>query len=492
MAASKFIVKFFPEITIKSKPVRRQFATQLAANVRRVLSEIDPAARVRRDWDKLLVASEREGVAPRIASRLARVSGIACFLEVLEYPLGDFGDILGIATRVYGERLAGRTFAVRCKRAGRHGFRSVDVERHVGAGLLRETAAAGVDLGQPDVTVQLEIRDQALFVVKRRHRGLGGFPAGSLDPVLSLLSGGFDSAVASYLCMKRGLRTHFCFFSLGGREHESAVSEMALHLWHRYGCAQPVLFVSVPFEEVVAELLERVEDAQMGVLLKRMMLRAAARIAGRMRIEALVTGESVAQVSSQTLRNLAVIDAAVDSLVLRPLVATDKEEIIRLATEIGAAERAAAIPEYCGVISVNPTTAARREKVAEQEARFDFRVLERAVARARARNIRQLAEEDFERAEVEVLAAPLADSVIVDIRHPSERERRPLQVPAAVERIPFYELRNRAGELDRNKTYMLYCERGVISRLHAAHLVESGYRNVKVYRPGQRGAAPRA
>ncbi len=102
---------------------------------------------------------------------------------------------------------------------------------------------------------------------------------GAQDGVLSLISGGFDSAVSSYLSMRRGLLTHFCFFNLGGDEHEIAVKEVALYLWMRYGSTHPVRFITVPFEEVVREILEKVDNSQMGVVLKRVMLRAATRVA---------------------------------------------------------------------------------------------------------------------------------------------------------------------------------------------------------------------
>lgn len=485
MAAIKFIVKFFPEITIKSKPVRRQFVKQLTNNVKQVLREVDKDIQIQRDWDKLVVSSElnHDPAAAQLADCLSRISGIAYFLDVLEFPLGDFDDILARTLQVYEPRLEGKTFAVRCKRAGRHDFRSIDVERSVGAGLNRQTDADGVNLSKPDVTVQLEIRDQSLYVVNERHKGLGGFPMGSLDPVLSLLSGGFDSTVASYLTMKRGMRTHFCFFNLGGRDHEIGVKEMALYLWLRYGSTHSVRFITVPFEEVVAELLSNVEDSQMGVILKRMMLRAATRLAAQYDIDALVTGESVAQVSSQTLRNLAVIDAATDTLVLRPLISSNKEDIIRIAAEIGAEEFAASMPEYCGVISVNPTTRARPEKIEREEEHFDFAVIDRAVDNARVQSIWQLADEEFDRTDVEVLAVPLAESVIIDIRHPAEEELKPLVIQAEVQKIPFYELHSRMADLDSKLIYMLYCDRGVISKLHAGHLIESGYPNIKVYRP---------
>ncbi len=384
---------------------------------------------------------------------------------------------------VYASRLAGRTFAVRCRRSGQHPFSSLDVERQVGAALVAGTQASGVKLEQPEVTVELEISGQALFVVGARHRGLGGFPVGSLDPVLSLISGGFDSPVASFLTMKRGMRTHFLFFRLGGQDQEIAVKEVALHLWQKYGGRQRVLFISVPFEEVVAELLSKVQDRYMGVVLKRMMLRVADRVAQELGIDALVTGECVAQVSSQTLRNLSVIDRVTDRLVLRPLIATDKEDIVRLAGQIGTGAFAANMPEYCGVISVRPTTRARLDRVLAQEEYFDMAILERACACKSQTRIDQLALEQLQCAVVEVLSVPLAHGTIIDIRHPDDEEQAPLRLHVPVLKIPFYELHHRAAELDPGGTYMLYCGKGTMSRLHAGHLKERNSLDIKVYAP---------
>jgi len=480
----KFVVKYFSEISIKSKPVRRKFVARLTDNLRDVLRDIDPDIQVVRAWDKLLVETIQESSATvnRLVDAMCHTPGISYALEVSEFPLCGIDEIVERVLPVYAQRLSGKTFAVRCKRTGDHPFSSVDVERKLGGQLLGRTDAAGVQLNNPEVTVELEISKQTLYIIGQRHRGLGGYPVGSLDPVLSLISGGFDSPVASYQTMKRGMRTHFLFFNLGGRDHEIAVKEVALYLWQRFGSNQRVLFISVPFEEVVAELLARVENSQMGVLLKRMMLRVADRVADELEIDALVTGECVAQVSSQTLRNLAVIDSVAQRLVLRPLIATDKEDIVRLAAEIGTRDFAANMPEYCGVISVNPTTRARHERIEAQEQNFDMAILERALASARRTRIDQLAEEDLARIEVEVLSVPLAGSTIIDIRHPDEVDLAPLQVPVPVRAIPFYELHSRAQELS-GASYMLYCGKGMMSRLHASHLAESADFDVKVYAP---------
>ena len=482
-----FLIKLFPEITIKSRPVRRRFNRQLRKNIKSVLRAIDPAIQVRGEWDVIEVESELDAETERalMLERLTCTPGISSIIEVDKHPLPDFEGMLDLALTHYKDLLQGKTFAVRCKRTGRHAFQSVDVERFVGARLNQQTEAAGVRLVNPQVTVALEIRQDNFFDVRAQHTGLGGYPLGCQDNIVSLISGGFDSAVSSYLCIRRGIQTHYCFFKLGGKAHELAVKEVALYLWMKYHTSHRVKFISVPFEGVVEEILNKVDNSQMGVVLKRMMMRAADSVARQLNIKAVVTGESVAQVSSQTLANLAVIDSVADSLVLRPLSTTDKQEIIDMAREIGTEEFSRNIPEYCAVISNKPTTKAKPERIAAEEAKFDFAVLDAAIESASYQLITEVSE-DFAESAVEVRVVNQIEDkhTIIDIRHPAEQGLKPLQINgvAGVEvlEIPFYALRTRFSELNPDGHFLLYCDRGMMSRLHAAHLRDEGFENVAV------------
>lgn len=481
-----FLVKLFPEITIKSRPVRKRFIRQLRKNLKNVLQELDEGVAVRGEWDCLEVqpSTDDPQILLQMAEHLACIPGVSQFLEVDSFPLPDMDGMLDIALQYYKKKLDGKSFAVRCKRTGKHPFKSVDVERYVGAGLNQNTAAARVKLVDPDVTVAMEIRDNSFYMVKEQHAGLGGFPLGCQDAVLSLISGGFDSAISSYLCIKRGLQTHYCFFNLGGRAHELAVKELALFLWMKYHSSHRVKFVTVPFENVVTEILNNVADAQMGVILKRMMLRAADRVAAHMGVKALVTGESVAQVSSQTLANLSVIDSVCEHLVLRPLSTSNKQDIIDLARHIGSEDFSKNIPEYCAVISKNPTTRARPERIEKEEARFDFAVLESAVASANYQLITEVMNDSATNAsEVKLVSSVTANSQIIDIRHPDEIKIKPMPATSGSDdalMIPFYSLQHEFPNLDSSRQYLLYCDRGMMSRLHAAHLMDEGHTNVAV------------
>ena len=482
----KLIVKVFPEITIKSRPVRKHFIRQLGRNIRTVLRDLDPELRVDGVWDNLEVetkVSEPKALQEMI-ERLSCTPGIAHFLEINEYPLGDFDDILEKCKQHYADQLPGKIFSVRCKRAGKHAFSSMDVERYVGSQLRQQCGAAGIALKNPDVEVRIEIRDQRLFVIHHQHNAIGGYPLGSLEQTLVLMSGGFDSTVAAYQMMRRGLLTHFCFFNLGGRAHELGVMEVAHYLWQKYGSSHRVLFISVPFEEVVGEILGKVDNSQMGVVLKRMMLRAATRIAEELSIDALVTGEAISQVSSQTLPNLSVIDSATDMLVLRPLVASHKQDIIDTANEIGTAEFAKHMPEYCGVISVNPTTKAKKQRIEHEETRFDMAILERALERATRMTVDRVIDELDQDLQIEEVREALPGQIVIDIRHPDASEDEPLELAGIeVQALPFYAINSRFKELDANRQYLLYCDKGVMSRLHAHHLLSEGHANVRVYRP---------
>jgi len=246
-----------------------------------------------------------------------------------------------------------------------------------------------------------------------------------------------------------------------------------------------VRFVAINFEPVVGEILEKVDDGQMGVVLKRMMVRAASTIAERYGVQALVTGEAVGQVSSQTLTNLRLIDNASDTLILRPLISHDKEHIIRVAREIGTEDFASTMPEYCGVISKSPTVKAVKAKIEAEEQNFDFSILDRVIEEATNVDIRTIAEQTEEEVvEVETVALLSDNDVVLDIRSIDEQEEKPLTLNATeVKSLPFYKLSTQFGDLDQNRTWLLYCDRGVMSRLQALYLHEQGFKNVKVYRP---------
>ena len=492
----QYTIKLFAEITIKSRPVRQRLVRMLRDNLRTLLKPLDPDAQIERNWDHLSIRSEADDVTQaQIVDLLQRTPGISYFQCVHEFPLylpAEDGtapsvdwDGLYLQTRqLYEPLLAGKTFRVSCRRQGQHDFCSADIERYIGGGLNQHCATGGVKLKNPAVDVSVEIRNDRFYVIEQDYAGLGGFPLASQDSVLSLISGGFDSTISTYFSMKRGLLTHFCFFNLGGDAHEIAVKEIAVYLWMKYGASHRVKFISVPFIDVVREMQERIHPSQLGVILKRMMLRAASELAKKLEIQALVTGEAVAQVSSQTLPNLSVIDQATNMLVLRPLAMMDKPDIIDLSRKIGTEVFAKNIPEYCGVISQKPTTRAKLERIEREEAFFDFSVLQQAITDSVAVNIDEIAHTDNNPMVVPILQDAPTDSIVLDIRHPDEEQKKPLKITGiTVQPLPFYQLHKRYIELDPQQHYLLYCERGVMSQLQAQFLYTKKFQRIAVYKP---------
>lgn len=487
----RYRIKLFPEITIKSRSVRKQMVRYLRSNIRHTLLRIDPKVRVTDCWDALEVEPSDKLNATRLSeleTSLTRIPGIHEVLAVEAHPFVSFEETAARLVSQWQTALAGKRFRVRVKRRGQHDFSSGDLERYLGGVLLNAADGATVDLTTPQLDIHLELRDARLLLVSRRLPGLGGYPLGTQGQAMALISGGYDSPVAAWQLMRRGLKMHFLFFNLGGPAHEQAVREVTHYLWQRFSLSHKVNFISVPFDGVIDELQRQVPPGLAGVILKRMMLRAANRVATRARVPALVTGEALAQVSSQTLANLALIDAVSERPILRPLIASDKQSIINLARHIGTASYAEHLPEYCGAVSRRPHIHPKPQLIEAAEAEFDFAILDAAVAASTATRVDRLLDEAPRLAEVTVIDSPQAltaagEVTVIDIRHPDEREAAPLVLPnvTALE-IPFFELTDKAGTLPSDRQYLLYCDQGIMSKMQAVHLAAKGLSHFGVYR----------
>ena len=476
----KFILKLFPEIMVKGSSAKKQMVQQLYSNLQTLMGMIDEEITLKKFSDKIEIVAPIEKVDP-LRETLRNTPGIEQILEALQFDkMESLDQIKAKVAQIVAPALKGKRFVVRAKRTGSHPFNSSEIERVVGGYTLAHTDAAGVDLHTPEVTVRIELINQQLNIITDKYPGLGGFPIGTQGDILSLMSGGFDSTIASYLTMKRGIKTHFIFFNLGGVAHEIGVKQVALYLWNKFGASHRVKFVSVPFDGVVEEIFRSTAETYMGVTLKRLMLMAAEKIADAMEIDALVTGESVAQVSSQTLRNLALIDQVTSKLVLRPLATMNKPEIIRMAQQIGTKHFAENMPEYCGVISKNPITHGSFKRMEKEAKRFDYSVLDKAVEDAKSIYVDEIVENITQAAPVEIVRELHDNSVVIDIRP----EEACIEIEGEVLKIPFHQLKTAFKTLSRDKEYLLYCEKGVMSQLHAQYLRDSDETvNVKVYRP---------
>lgn len=477
----KFILKFFPEIMIKGSSAKRQMVGQLYTNLITLLERIHADIKVRKFSDKIEILTPIE-MLPEVRVVLLNTPGIEQVLEVLQFDnMDSLEKIKHKVGEIVGASLKDKTFAVRAKRTGTHSFKSTELERTVGGYLLAHTDAKGVDLHNSDITVKMELIESQLNIITTRYKGLSGFPIGTQGDILSLMSGGFDSTVASYLTMKRGIKTHFIFFNLGGMAHEIGVKQVALYLWSKFGSSHRVKFISVPFDDVLTEIFRSTAPTYMGVTLKRLMLMASEKIADELEIDALLTGESVAQVSSQTLRNLALIDQVSNKLILRPLSTMNKPDIMAIADDIGTRHFAESMPEYCGVISQNPITHGSFKRMEREAKKFDYRVLDKAVEDAQSIYVDEVIDDVSNLAPIEVVNdLDSGDYVVIDIRAEDEC----IETSCESIKIPFHKLKTEFSKLPQDREYLLYCEKGIMSQLHAQYLRDANKsENVRVYRP---------
>ncbi len=366
---SRTYIVHYGELGLKGRN-RITFERQLVNNISRAFGDLEDVT-VSRFHSYLMVTCPAALRASEVEARLSRLPGIAYFAPVtVTAPKVELiraaavamaEDIISPATR----------FRIRTTRGDkRFPLTSPEVDREVGAQVQRVTGAP-VDLSEPDVTLAIQIYEEAAYLFARRIPGIGGLPLGSSGRVLVLFSGGIDSPVAAHLIMKRGCTVDFVHFHLlRGRERirGAKIVSMARQVLAPHRASGRLYMVSAaPFEAAMAPLDSRVAT----VVFRRFIVRAAAHLAAQRKTPALVTGESVGQVASQTLRNINVIARATKLPILRPLVGMDKQEIISLAKEVGTYELS--IQPYqdpCSLHARRPATHARLRAVRDVEAQI--------------------------------------------------------------------------------------------------------------------------
>ncbi len=458
------LVRFSGELSTKAKRTRTRFEARLAKNIEDACRSHGLHCRVTRGWSRLHIFSPD----PAILDPLRRVFGISSFSLVEGRCDASLAEIVDLGQRLYADAVRGRRYAVRARRSGQHDFSSYDVQRELGSAL---NPGATVDLREPDVEVRVEVRDREAYFVGKPIRGAAGLPLGVQGKAVVLISGGFDSAVAAWMVLRRGVEAEYLFCNLGGAAYKRLTIEVVKVLadtWS-YG-THPKLHV-VDFESVMAEFQRTVKPSYWQVTLKRMMYLAAAEVAADTSADAIVTGESIGQVSSQTLANLRAIDAVAPLPVLRPLLGFDKEEILDRAKLLGTYELSARVREYCDIVPDRPVTAARPERVAALEEGIDRGVLAKAVADRQMLRLRGLDTAELIGSHLFVSEIP-ADAIVIDAR---DAEAFLAWHWPAAEHQAYDELTREFAGLARDRTYVLYCSEGILTAHLAERMQSKGY-----------------
>jgi len=361
---------------------RRWFERRLTANVRRALQDLPVASITRPGW-RVLVSFAEPVPFVEAARRLGTVFGLNSIIPVehVGHELEEVKDRL--ADRLAG--LPGRSFALRCQRSDK-GFpmTSVEIEREVG-GAVKAATGWTVDLSAPETTVHLLLDQNGFWFWMRSVRGPGGLPSGTGGRAICLLSGGIDSPVAAWLMMKRGMRLDFVHFHSVPRTDPASLEKVVdlARLMVRY--QGPCRLAMVPLLPIQEAVVARCPEELRVLLYRRFMLRLATAVAHRLRSSALVPGESLGQVASQTVENLAAVERVTPLPVLRPLIGTDKQDIVDLARRAGSYE-ISILPHFdcCSyLVPDRPATRARPEVLEEAEKALDVAALvEEALERS--------------------------------------------------------------------------------------------------------------
>ncbi|MFV1986202.1 MAG: tRNA uracil 4-sulfurtransferase ThiI [Gemmatimonadota bacterium] len=458
------MVRFSGELSTKAKRTRSRFQKRLARNLRDAFASEGVDAEVRTEWSRFFVdAADLSFIEP-----LQRTFGISSCSLLSGDCAADLDVIVERGRELFADRVRGKKYAVRARRSGRHEFSSGDIHHSLGAAL---NEGATVDLGSPDITVFVEVRDDRAFFYDDSIPGPSGLPLGVQGRALALISGGFDSAVSAWMALRRGITLDYVFCNLGGSAYERMVVEVTKVLsdhWS-YG-TRPRLHV-LEFGAVVDAMRERAKPAYLQVVLKRMMYRAAAQIGDEIGAEALITGESVGQVSSQTLTNLAAIEDASSLPVLRPLLGFNKEEIIARCREIGTHDLSARIREYCEVSPARPVTASSREDATAQELAVGHEELEAAVKGRTVLDLHSLRPEEMVGAALYVTEIP-EGATVIDTRPVAAFEA--WHLPGSTRR-DLDEVEATYSRLDRSGTYVLLCAEGLRTAYVAEVMQRAGY-----------------
>ena len=357
---------------------RKSFEQKLMSNVRRRLEPIGKF-RVYCLQSTVYVEAQEDGADMDAAfAALKKVFGVIKLSRAAACEK-DRDAIAALAIEYLREDMERvRSFKVESKRSDKSfPLTSIQLSQYVGGLLAEAYPNVQVDVHEPELTVHLEVRDLAAYVHATPVPGAGGMPVGSNGVAVTLLSGGIDSPVSTYMIAKRGVRlipVHFFSFPYTSQQAKDKVVELGRQLTEY--CGRMTLEV-VPFTHIQEEILDKCPEEYFTLIMRRFMMRIAKRIADANGAKAVVTGENLGQVASQTMEAMASTQAVIDMPVLQPLIGMDKEEIVTLARKIGTFETSILPYEDCCTVFTprHPRTHPKLKDVEAAESALDIAAL---------------------------------------------------------------------------------------------------------------------
>lgn len=366
------ILVSYSEIALKGRYVRNQLERQLVGHIKHQLRKAGyPDAEVTRRFGRIYV----DGVPGDAAGVVAKVFGVVHAMPSTETTT-DFESVIEAIVEESRRALGdGDGFAVRPRVVGTHPYGGREIAVEAGSRVLEtHEFRVYVNLDEPDVTLYAEVRDNAAYVYSSMVPGVKGLPYGSQGKVTALFSGGIDSPVAAWMMMKRGLDVHPLFMDQTPHVGPSYITRVkeAFRAIAEYVPMDGFKLLSAPMGQVMTRILESPEPRYTCIMCKRSMYRIAEAYAEENGLKAVVTGESLGQVASQTMANLFVLDNAVSIPVLRPLIGLDKVEIEDIARTVGTYGITARKVEGCTAVPPNPATRSKIEVIRRLEEELEL------------------------------------------------------------------------------------------------------------------------
>lgn len=369
----KILMIKYAELTTK-KDNRNFFINTLEKNIKSSLSDLN--IEIIKDYYRMFIISNDY---EETIKRLKNICGIYEIVPCIKDTDASLENIYELAKSLIKEDT---TFKVVTNRSDKsYPIPSMELSRKVGAYLLKNVNNLSVDVHNPKVFVNIELRKEGVYIYTEGFKGMGGYPTGTLGKALLMLSGGIDSIVAGYLTMKRGVKLDFIYFeslphtSLEAREKVINLAKIL----KKFGNTGK-LYV-IPFTEIQESIYKELDPTYMITIMRRLMYRIAERVAKYTNSNAIINGESIGQVASQTLTSIKVVNDVTNYPIIRPLASFDKIEIIEIAKKIGSYDISILPYEDCCTIFVppHPVINPNLDYARELESKLDMNMINNAL-----------------------------------------------------------------------------------------------------------------
>ncbi len=465
MKQHSYIIKFSGDIGTKQPRSKWKIIEKLYSNILKGLKyDNNPVIESKLHWSHIFLTTEHDA-----SQRLQWTPGIQYFSPVTITPLLSTDEILSRSQEIFAPLIRNKLFAVRVKNAN---YNKIDyskryLEKEIGSVLY--PFAKGVNLTTPDVTCYVEIREQNCYFFAEKIYGTGGFPVGSSKESVVLYSGGIDSPVATFRALRVGVMPHFIYYDLGGDAQLQATQQTLSVLHRKFFPYQNAKIYFVPFNEIMVAL-QQIPNKYQNLGLKVFFYLFAQKMARYRNLSNIITGESIGQVSTQTISNLSLLERFIEYPVLRPLGFYTKNEIIAIARQLGTMDSSFQGTENCALAAKNVVTKGKFKELKEHIDRLPVdELLQQAFAQTQKFTVSDFLH--YTPQEETSSATPETNDVqYIDLSLHTDYQNR-----KNIKQIAFNDAWQQFFDWDTEKKYYIYCENGVKSKTLANFMREQGF-----------------